>query len=104
MIAITLEWIQAQFPGLSNLALIAEGGQKWVLRAVHCTDGSVVLKLIKPSGDAGARIQREILAVKQVASARVPKMREVGSLATDAGPLVWVREDLVAGASVRQSL
>ncbi len=104
MIAITLEWIQEQFPGLSNLALIAEGGQKWVLRATHCTDGAVVLKLIKQSGDAGARIQREILAVKQVASARVPKMREVGSLATDAGPLVWVREDLVAGASVRQCL
>jgi serine/threonine-protein kinase len=101
---ITVQWIAEQFPHLVNLAPLAQGGQKWVFAARHSSEGEVVLKLIKPSGDGGERVQREILAVQQVRSARVPQVREAGVLNTPVGTMVWLREDKISGESVRQAL
>ena len=100
---IDLAWAVAQFPNLTNLAPLAQGGQKIVLAATHPTDGEVVLKLIHPSQDPEFT-RRELLAVQQIHAARVPEILETGTLNTTTGQLVWVRERRVIGESVRDVL
>jgi serine/threonine-protein kinase len=96
-------WLQAQFPDLSNLAPIAVGGFKNVFAAVHVADGDVVLKLIHPQQAAEAT-RREILAVNQVQSPRVPRIFDVGQMATPVGDFVWFREQRIIGPTVRELL
>jgi serine/threonine protein kinase len=98
---IPLPWLAQQFPALAGLAFLGEGGQKVVYTASHNTDGDVVLKLIKPGQDV-ERVRREVLAVQQVNSARVPRVLEVGVLASPAGNFVWAREQRIMGESARQ--
>jgi serine/threonine-protein kinase len=99
---ITVAWLAQQFPALSAFTPLADGGQKWVFTATHKDEGEVVLKLIKPSPDGGERVRREILAVQQVQSARVPRVMDAGLVQTPLGPLVWLREQRISGESVRQ--
>jgi eukaryotic-like serine/threonine-protein kinase len=101
---ITVPWIAQQFPALSNFRPLADGGQKWVFSAQHAADGDVVLKLIKPTSDGGARVQREILAVQAIKSPRVPRVIETGTLATPFGAFLWLREERIDGESLRQAL
>jgi serine/threonine-protein kinase len=102
---ITVQWLTQQFPGLSSITTYPEGGQKWVFGATHSTDGEVVIKLIKPSTDM-ERVRREILAVGQVNSPRVPQILEVGVASGTpwGGDLIWLREQRICGESVRQAL
>lgn len=101
---ITTAWVASQFPDLSAITEFPHGGQKWVFGATHAKDGAVVIKLIKPGTNA-ERVQREILAVTQVKSPRVPVIFELGSLnATDVGNVVWIREQRIDGENVRQVL
>ncbi len=100
---IDAQWLQAQFPDLSNLAPIAVGGFKKVFAAVHASDGDVVLKLIHPQQAAEAT-RREILAVNQVKSPRVPRIFEAGQIATPVGDFVWFREQRIVGPTVRELL
>ena len=96
-------WLNANFPDLKDFQLLGQGGQKLVMTATHKTDGIVVLKLIHPGTQAEA-IRREILAVQQVQSPRVPRIMEYGSVTTPVGPCVWLREELITGDTVRQVL
>lgn len=101
---ITTAWLASQFPDLSAITKYPDGGQKWVFGAAHPQDGNVVLKLIKPSTDV-QRVQREVLAVKQVNSRRVPRIYEDGLLpGTTFGDLIWLREQRIEGENVRQVL
>jgi serine/threonine protein kinase len=100
---ITAEWLATQFADLSAVSRLAEGGQKWVFAAEHQGDGAVVLKLVKPSQDI-ERIRREVLAVQQVQSARVPAVTGAGIVETPAGSCIWLREQRVPGHSVRTLL
>jgi len=100
---IDLAWLAAQFPDLTNLAPIGQGGQKIVLSAQHSTDGPVVLKLIHP-GQEVERTNRELIAITQVNSPRVPRVLERGQLTTAMGDCVWFREQRVQGESVRVRL
>jgi serine/threonine protein kinase len=97
---IDLAWLAAQFPDLTNLSPIGQGGQKIVLSAEHNTDGPVVLKLIHPGQDI-ERTNRELIAITQVNSPRVPRVLERGQLTTTMGDCVWFRERRVPGESVR---
>lgn len=101
--AIDLAWLASQFPALSNLAFLSQGGQKIVLSADHPIDGPVVLKLINPTQDLEIS-NREILATTEVNSPRVPRVIERGLLPTPIGTCVWFREERVPGESVRQLL
>jgi len=74
---IDLKWLQAQFPEISCLSPLGQGGQKEVFSGNHPTDGPVVIKLYDPKTDHD-RIVREIQAVQTVDSPRVPKIFEVG--------------------------
>ncbi len=93
----------AQFPNLSQLAQLAAGGQKWVYAGVHAVDGPVVLKVIQPGQDA-ERIRREVLAVQRIASRRVPRVLETGTMTTPVGECIWIREEKVQGQPIRAIL
>lgn len=99
----SFDWITSQFPDLSNVVAISEGGQKWVFAGDHKTEGRVVLKVIKPTQDVET-VQREILAVQQVNSARVPAILECGQLNTPVGICFWFREQFINGSTVDQLL
>ncbi len=101
---ITVKWLAEQFPALAGFTALADGGQKWVFAAKHQDEGDVVLKLIKPSSDGGERVRREIRAVQQAQSARVPRIMDTGVLPTPFGLLVWLREQRISGESVRHIL
>lgn len=100
---IDLNWLSAQFPDLTNLSPIGHGGQKIVLSADHSGDGAVVLKLIHPGQDL-ERTNRELIAIAQVNSPRVPRVLGRGQLTTPMGDCVWFREQRVPGESVRARL
>ncbi len=101
--AIDLVWLRQQFPRLSNLNPLSVGGQKLVFAGVHPIDGEVVLKLIHPRQDH-EQTRRELLAVSQVNSERVPPILEVGTISTPVGDCSWFRERKIAGKTVRELL
>lgn len=100
---LTLDWLRNQFPDLSSLTPLSQGGQKLVFSADHARDGAVVLKLILRA-DQPEMVEREILAVNQVSSLRVPRILEAGHIPTPLGPVVWLREQRVTGRTVRERL
>jgi serine/threonine protein kinase len=96
-------WLQAMFPDLSDFLPLGRGGQKLVIAAKHKTDGEVVLKIIHPRTDAET-VRREILAVQQIQSPRVPRILEQGEVDTHVGRCVWLREQRIVGHNVREML
>lgn len=100
---LTLDWLRNQFPDLTSLTPLSQGGQKLVFSADHARDGAVVLKLILRA-DQPETVEREILAVNQVSSPRVPRILETGHIPTPLGPVVWLREHRVGGRTVRERL
>jgi serine/threonine-protein kinase len=101
--SIDLAWLQQQFPDLLNLVALSVGGQKIVFGASHPADGDVVLKLIHPRQDQ-EQIRRELLAVSQVNSERVPEILQVGMIGTPVGDCAWFRERRIHGTTVRALL
>jgi eukaryotic-like serine/threonine-protein kinase len=101
--AIDMAWLQASFPDLSDFRPLGQGGQKLVLAARHNTDGEVVLKIVYPRTDPES-VRREILAVQQIRSPRVPRILDQGVADTSVGPCVWIREERVSGSTVRDML
>lgn len=98
-----IPWIAAQFPLLSGLQPLAQGGQKIVFAAQHASDGDVVLKLLLRSSD-GQRLEREVLAGQLVECERVPRVFETGELDTQLGRCIWLREQRVSGTTLRTRL
>ena len=96
-------WLATQFPDLHNLAPIGHGGQKLVFAADHPAEGPVVLKLINPSQSIES-VDREILAVRNVQSSRVPRILASGSLTTPLGNCLWLREQRIDGTTLRVTL
>ena len=96
-------WLQAQFPDLTNISALSAGGFKRVFAAVHASEGDVVLKLIHPQQSVETT-RREILAVNQVQSQRVPRILDVGQITTPVGDFVWFREQRIMGPTVRELL
>lgn len=98
-----LGFVTKQFPALVGVGVLSEGGQKWVFGADHPSDGPVVLKIIKPSSGPEL-VDREIRAVLEVQSPRVPRILETGTISTALGDFIWVREERVPGRSLRERL
>lgn len=96
-------WLGTEFPNLTAIAPIGQGGQKVVFSATHPTDGEVVLKLINPTHNP-EDARREMLAVLQVQSPRVPKILEHGVVPTSFGTSIWIREQRVNGITLRECL
>jgi eukaryotic-like serine/threonine-protein kinase len=100
---VDIPWIAAQFPLLSGLQPLAQGGQKIVFAAQHASDGDVVLKLLLRSSD-GQRLEREVLAGQLVECERVPRVFETGEIDTQLGRCIWLREQRVSGTTLRTRL
>lgn len=98
-----ISWIAAQFPQLSGLQPLAQGGQKVVFAAQHASDGDVVLKLLLRASDE-QRLEREVLAGQLVECERVPRVFETGELKTQLGSCIWLREQRVLGTTLRTRL
>lgn len=99
--SISLQWLGPHFPELSNITRLNAGGQKEVFAADHVRDGAIVLKIIHPHQDVES-IDRELLAVKQVQSSRVPTILESGQITTPLGQCYWFREQRIVGPTVRE--
>lgn len=97
------QWVQAQFADLNDLIPLGSGGFKRVFAGTHDAEGDVVLKLIHPQQSLETT-RREILAVNQVGSPRVPQILAVGQITTPIGDLVWFRERRIMGETVRDLL
>lgn len=100
---VTADWLAGQFPDLQNIQPLSQGGQKQVFSALHQNDGEVVLKLMHPTADI-ERTRRELLAVAQVQSARVPGILDQGTVQTPMGDCFWFREQRIHGLTVREHL
>jgi serine/threonine-protein kinase len=101
--AVDLNWLQKQFPDLKNLSALNRGGQKLVFAGTHASYGEVVLKLIHPS-QAVEATKREILAVAQVNSPRVPEIFLDGTVAIPIGTCFWFLERRIVGPTLRELL
>jgi eukaryotic-like serine/threonine-protein kinase len=99
----TISWINLSFPDLTNVQPLGQGGQKLVFSARHPADREIVLKLIHPSEDPEA-VRREILAVQQIVTVRVPRILEVGRIDTPMGSSIWLREQRIMGITLRERL
>lgn len=96
---VDLAWLARQFPHLSDLEVLATGGQKTVFAARHTVDGEVVLKLIHPGSDP-ARTERELEAATKVQASRVPRIFDRGQLTGNTGIIVWFREQRIPGETL----
>lgn len=97
------QWLKNTFRDLRDFKSLGQGGQKIVYFATHKTDGEIVLKIIHPRTDV-EMVRREILAVQQVQSPRVPRILEYGQCSSNLGECIWLREQLIVGHTVRQIL
>ncbi|MEP0873526.1 serine/threonine protein kinase [Trichocoleus desertorum AS-A10] len=100
---IDLDWIKQQFSEYTSLDYLNAGGQKSVLLGTHPVDGDIVLKLCHPQVRT-ERIIREVQAVQEISSTRVPKIFELGTKNSPIGELIWIREERVSGKNLRQIL
>lgn len=96
-----INWLQKQFPDLTNFVPLVPSGQKEVFAADHKTEGAVMLKIFKPGADA-ERIEREMQTPLKVKSSRVPMVYELGRTSSPTGEIVWFREKKVEGQSLRE--
>lgn len=72
--------IEAAFPAYSNVVFLAEGGQKFVLRA-NARDGTAVaVKLIAPGATASQYFSREVATVRKLALPFVPEILDAGDV------------------------
>jgi serine/threonine-protein kinase len=100
---IDIDWIKNNFPEIQNPVYLAGGGQKEVFEGLHAENGTVVLKLFKNSKDTD-RILREIDASEKVPSVQIPKIYDKGAKPSHLGEVIWIREQLIRGQSIRQKL
>lgn len=97
------DWLNAQFPELTNIRPLDAGGQKSVFTSDHPTDCKNVLKIFHPGADAD-RALREIAAVAAILSPRVPRILANGIKDSPTGEVIWFREEYVDGQTLRQKL
>lgn len=93
-------WLQQQFPDITISKALTPGGQKSVFAGTHVSDGDVVLKIFHP-GAGVERALREVQAVSQINSSRVPRILEVGTKSSTMGDMIWFREEFVEGETLR---
>lgn len=93
-------WLRQQFPNLTSLKPLNPGGQKSVYACTHPTDGDVVLKIFHPNTDP-ARALREVQAVQNIRSPRVPRVLEIGLARSPLGDVIWLREQIISGHTLR---
>jgi serine/threonine protein kinase len=102
---IDLGALKAEFPQLSNITPLHNdnGGQKEVCRA-GWNGRPVMLKLIKTNPSSQIRTDREIAAVKRLASSYVPEIFECGQREICGEVRQYIIEQFIDGQSYRAVL
>jgi serine/threonine-protein kinase len=95
--------IRAAFPEMSNLVGLSESGQKDVLRG-EFQGHAAVLKLVRKTPDAAAKIEREIEAAAQLACDYVPTLYSRGQRDIDGEPRYFLIEQYIDGETLRERL
>ncbi len=99
-----LNALKAAFPSLADVQPIGDpSGQKLVFRATR-SGQAVCLKIIQPTGDAGARAERELEAVARLKSDFVPKLIDRGDVNLGGVRHIFIIEEFVAGKTYRVHL
>ncbi|MBP9109877.1 MAG: serine/threonine protein kinase [Pyrinomonadaceae bacterium] len=101
--SIDTTWLQSQFPELTTIQPLNVGGQKSVFTADHENHGRIVLKLFHLGTDV-QRAMREVEAVSEIQSSRVPKILHVGDKSSPTGRVMWVWESYIEGETLREML
>jgi eukaryotic-like serine/threonine-protein kinase len=96
-------WLRQQFPDITSLTALNPGGQKSVYAGTHPADGEVVLKIFHPNTEP-ERALREVRAVQNIRSPRVPHVLDIGLAQSPLGNIIWLREERIAGVSLRDRL
>lgn len=99
---VDLTWISGQFPNLSDIELIAAGGQKWVFKCTNPEHGLCVLKLFKPGREN--RLDREIEAVFRLAKLNIASIYDINLIDSPIGQLAWVLEQYIQGLPLSELL
>jgi len=72
-------WIEKFFPQLTNVSMIAKGGQKLVFRATHIEFGNVVIKFILDAS-SDERTKREVDVATKYQIPNIPKVYEYSNI------------------------
>lgn len=100
--SVDLNWLGSQFPELTQIKSLSQGGQKIVFECVHKDFGKSVLKLINPYSKR--RVEREIEAVKRIKSEFVPPINLIGTIPTQLGMAIWILEPFIEGLTLRKRI
>lgn len=95
-----LKFIEKEFPDITGVKEIQQGGQKRVYTAIHKQHGQVVVKLILDVKNF-ERTLREIDLVQEKNFQRVPKIYEHGTKICDT-KLIFIIEQLITGNTLRE--
>lgn len=96
-------WIESSFPQLTDVNLLARGGQKLVFRANHVQYGDVVIKFILDAL-SDERTKREVDVATKYQIANIPKVYEYNSIDHQEDRAVYLIEEFIDGMTLRQFL
>lgn len=95
--------VEKLIPGVTNVRVIAQGGQKLVFRAQHSKYGEVVLKFILDAS-SDERIKREIEISTMYKIPNVPVVFDWGYIKDGDDEVLYMTEEYVDGVTLRQYL
>ena len=96
--------VAAEFPELSNIALLpSASGQKEVVRATY-DETPVVCKLVKERAADDRRTERELEAVRRVAGSYIPRILDAGQRNVAGQVRFYVIEEFIDGETYRDRL
>lgn len=102
-VSLDLSWLASQFPQLTDIEILGEGGQKLAYSCIHKSYGKCALKIIKPGEEM--MLDRELEAVRRVGGyGYVPKIYEVGILNSQLGKSIWILEEYIDGKVLSEIL
>lgn len=96
-------WIESSFSQLTNVNLIARGGQKLVFRAIHSQYGDVVVKFVLDA-QSDERTKREVEVATKYRIANIPKVYEYNNIARLEEQLTYLIEEYIDGITLREFL
>lgn len=99
----TIEKIQEIWTDLTNIRLLANGGQKEVYRATSERFGDVALKVIK-SSRGNPRAAREIEIMRSCVIPHIPKLHDCQYCSFDDSERVVLIEEFISGDTLREHL
>ncbi|HEY8462425.1 MAG TPA: serine/threonine-protein kinase [Bacillota bacterium] len=96
-------WVEKSFPQLTDVNLLARGGQKLVFRATHARYGTVVIKFILDAS-SNERTKREVDVATKYQISNIPKVYEYSNIENHGDQAVYLIEEFIDGITLREFL